>query len=313
VGRDTIMGLLREILDSEGVKCSDPALAAIARAADGGVRDAESILDQLVSYCGNEITFQDVFDVLGLVDWRVLHTMCDAIHAKDISKLLEIVEDVVVSGKDLGQFVDEILRYFRNLIVCRAGASTDLLALPEDEVAEMQRQAQRFTLTELIRLVEQFAQLAQGFDTQLAQRTALETLLIRISKRAVEVSVDSVLEKIALLQEGGNSGTAAVQPRDNAAAPKPAAEAPAPAREAPVQKKTVDESRSSDVGPADNGKKVPKPRLARKRVSSPEAQRAVANDPQVAAVLEVFRGEIVQVTPPADADDAGEPDRHLDS
>ena len=108
----------------------------------------------------------------------------------------------MASGKDLSQFAQEILRYFRNLLVIKSGAPEDLLALPEDEIALMKEAAQRFTLTELIRLVEQFSDMANAFDSQLAQRTALETLLIRLATRTVDVSLDSVLEKLALLSEG---------------------------------------------------------------------------------------------------------------
>ena len=204
VSLEDLTELLRKILDTEGVTCSDEALAAIARAADGGVRDSESILDQLLSYCDKEITFKDVFDVLGLVDWQVMHDLCGAVVEKDVSRLLELVDNVAANGKDLGQFVQDILRYYRNLLVCKSGGPKELLALPDEEVAEMEQWASRFTLTQLIRLVEQFAELTNGFESQLAQRTALEALLIKVSMRSVEISADTVLEKLALLQENGH-------------------------------------------------------------------------------------------------------------
>ena len=205
-----ICALLRSILDAEGLACSDEALQAIARAAEGGVRDAESILDQLVSYCDGEIAFQDVFDVLGLVNWRVMHELCDAILDKDIGILLRIVEDIVSSGKDLTQFVQDILRYFRNLLVLKAGDPGTLLALPAEEIAELQARCARLTLTNIIRLVERFAELTKGFDSQIAQRIALEALLIGVSKRSVEVSVDTVIEK--LLQLSGGAPVSAAPP-----------------------------------------------------------------------------------------------------
>ena len=200
-----IVKLLRQILDQEALRYTEEALYAIARAAEGGVRDAESILDQLVSYADGEITFKHVFDVLGLVDWQVLHELTDAILNKDVACELTLVEDVVTSGKDLGQFVQEIIRYFRNLLVCKTADPKQLLGLPDDEIALMRSQAGRFTLTNLIRLVEQFAELTKGFDSQLAQRIALEALLIRISKRTVETSIDSLIEKLMTLSEQGVS------------------------------------------------------------------------------------------------------------
>jgi len=203
VAVDHIVTLLRAILDNEGLKATDEALHAIARAAEGGVRDAESILDELITYCDEEIAFQDVFDVLGLVNWDVLHTLCEAILNQDIARQLLIVEDVVSGGKDLSQFVQEILRYFRNLLVCKTAGGSDILHLPAAELAAMKRSAQRFSLTTLIRLVEQFAELTSGFDSPLAQRIALESTLIRLSKIGVEISVDTVLEKLLQLGQGG--------------------------------------------------------------------------------------------------------------
>ncbi|PCJ55067.1 MAG: hypothetical protein COA73_13700 [Candidatus Hydrogenedentota bacterium] len=220
VSLQDLVALLRKILDVEGIQCSDEALAAIARAADGGVRDSESILDQLLSYCEKEITFQDVFDVLGLVDWQVMHDLCGAVLDKDVSRLMELVDHVVVTGKDLGQFVQDILRYYRNLLIIKSGGSKDILSLPDEELALMEKWAERFTLTQLIRLVESFAELTNNFDSQLAQRTALEALLIKMSRRSVEVSLDTVLEKLALLQEGGNIPSASSVSAD---APAPSA------------------------------------------------------------------------------------------
>ncbi len=230
VSVDRICDLLQRILDKESLKCTPEALQAIARAAEGGIRDAESILDQLVSYCDKEITFQDVFDVLGLVDWQVMHDLCDAICEKDIARQLQLIEAISVAGKDLAQFVQDILRYFRNLLVCKTGDAKTLLALPDEEIARMQEHAGRFTLTMLIRLVEQFAELTKGFDSQLAQRIALETLLIRISKRAVEFSVDTVIEKIMQLSEGGVALPSAPAPAPARPAPAPPAPSPEPVK-----------------------------------------------------------------------------------
>jgi DNA polymerase-3 subunit gamma/tau len=224
VSQEKVVELLKRILDTDGIRYNEDALFAIARAADGGVRDAESILDQLVSYCDGEIRFEDVFDVLGLVDWRVLHALCDAMLTHDIGKALHIVEDVVVHGKDLAQFVEEILRYNRNLLVCKAADAKDLLGLPDAEVAELEIRANQFKLTDIIRLVEAFAELMKGFDSQLSQRVALEALLVRLCRVSVEVSVDSVIEKLLALGAPAVGG-AQIAPRTPPAS-APAIQAP---------------------------------------------------------------------------------------
>lgn len=297
VGLDQLYELLRRILEAEGVQCSDDALHAIARAADGSIRDAESILEQLISYCGEEITFQEVFDVLGLVDWQMLQDLCDAILAKDIAGQLQIVEDVAVSGKDLSQFVADILRYFRNLLVCKTAEPKGLLALPDAEIAVMQERAGRFTTTQLIRMVEQFADLSKDFQSQLAQRIALETLLIRISKVAVEVSVDTVLEKLMRLGGGGPTKPA----------PKSKGHGPGRGKDAAAREPDSAEGKSgqtvtgkarrrelaSDRPHPGDAPSQPEPPFGA-HVSSEQAQAAL-KDPHIAKVVDVFKGRVVAV------------------
>jgi len=228
-----LMTLLRGILDSEGIAATDEALHAIARAAEGGIRDAESILDELITYCGGEITFSDVNDVLGLVNWNQLHDLCDALHEKDVTRQLLLIEEVAAAGKDLGQFVQDILRYFRNLLVSKSTSALELLHLPEDEVAALQARAARYTLTQLIRIVEQFAELNKDFDSQLAQRIALESLLIRLSRVGTDVSVETILDKLLTLSEGPappQPPPASPPGRPTEAGPAPAPTEPAPTR-----------------------------------------------------------------------------------
>lgn len=230
-----IIVLLEKILETETVRATPEALHAIARAAEGGIRDSESILDELITYCEKEITFQDVNDVLGLVNWNVLHELCQAIIDRDVARQLRIVEDVVAGGKDLSQFVQEILRYYRNLLVCKSSGALDLLHLPEEEITHLQQRAEHYKLTQLIRIVEQFAELNKDFDSQLAQRIALEAQLIKLSKIGTELSVETILDKLLDLAEGAVPPVVA----QGAAAPAPAA----PPRQAPPPRPT-------EAGPA---------------------------------------------------------------
>ena len=216
-----IIALLQTILKDEGITASEEALYAIARAAEGGIRDAESILDELITYCDKDIDFKDVFELLGLVDWQLLHDLTEAILEKNITGQLLIVEDVVASGKDLSQFVQDILRYFRNLLVCKSADAAALLHLPEEELETLRQHAAQFPLTHLIRMVEQFAELQSGFDSQLAQRMAVEALLIRISKVGVDVSLDTVLEKLLQLENGGEAHTATTPTGTSKGGPPP--------------------------------------------------------------------------------------------
>jgi len=221
--------------------------------------------------------------------------MCAALDQKDVAKLLYVVEDVVVSGKDLSQFVQEILRYFRNLLVCKASASRDLLALPEEEIAEMEKWANAFTLTDLIRIVEQFSELADGFDSQLAQRTALEALFIRMCKFSTEVSVDSVLEKLLSLRTGesasaGGTAEPTKVPGGTAGASSAAPSTP----KKPVAKKKASEKSAEPATGSTKRTDAAAERAPSQKVN-PDDRSAAMNNPYVAKVVDVFKGRIVDV------------------
>lgn len=283
VGIERLMDLLRSILEREGVKASEEALHAIARAAEGGVRDAESILDELITYCDGEITFQDVFDVLGLVNWELLTNLSEAILSKNIVAQLEIVERIVTDGKDLSQFVQDILRYYRNLLVCKTAHDASLLHLPEDEVELLKKQAVRYPLSQLIRLVEEFAKLTSGFDSQLAQRIALEALLIRISTLGVGISIDTVLEKLAALQSGAPL-SAAPPPADppDAGAVTQAPAAPAQSRRSEATPATPPTAREEapQASPHQSSSPAPAPPFPAQTSQEPAAlQPAVPAEP----------------------------------
>ena len=301
VSTEQLVALLRNIAEAEGVTASDEALHAIARAAEGGVRDAQGILDELITYCDGEITFQDVFDVLGLVGWDVLHALCDALHERDVAGLLRIVDDVVSSGKDLAQFVQEVLRYYRNLLVCKTADDRALLRMPIEEIGAIEERTARYSLIHLIRTVEQFAELTSGFDSQLAQRIALETLLIKLSKVGTEVSVDAVLEKLLALEERGLPAAGTQKPPDP---PEAGAQPAAPA--APAAPKSMAQSKPAPPRVAEAREPAPKPATTdaadspRSGIScypgaNSEAARKALEDAAIRHVVDVFKGRIAEV------------------
>lgn len=245
-----IVTLLKKILAKEKLKATDEALYAIARVAEGGVRDAQSILDELITYCDKEITFNDVFEVLGLVNWQCFHDLCDAMLAGNVARQLEIIEEVIAAGKDLSQFVEDILRYYRNLLVClTVGSSELLLRLPETEMSEMKKRAKRFTVVKLIKLVERFSELVNAYDSQIAQRTALETLLIQLTRVDVDISLDTVMEKLVLLGKGGiaSAGGSAAECDTPPNPPEAGLPADAPAVPANEEKRAIVLGKGADA------------------------------------------------------------------
>lgn len=196
-----IMRLLEKIVIAENRKATKEALYAIARVADGAVRDAESILDQLMTYCVDEITYKDVQDVLGLIEVDSICKFVEAVRDRKLIEILQIIDSLVVSGKDLYLFVDEVISFFRNMLVLKATHNPDVLCLPKEDINRLKSLSEGFTTVQLIRLVEQLASISQIFTSQISHRTVLEAFFVKYCKIGHEISIESILEKLITLEE----------------------------------------------------------------------------------------------------------------
>lgn len=150
-----ILDRLTLIAREEGVEINEYALQAVASAAQGSMRDAQSTLDQIISFCGNKILDQDVRTLLGVVDEQLLAVLVDAILQRDRKVLLEQLQELVSYGIDPQNFCKRLIGYVRNLLVCKVSGKDDrLLRLPDSEKEKLVEQAERFSQVDLIRLYD---------------------------------------------------------------------------------------------------------------------------------------------------------------
>ncbi|HIR71484.1 MAG TPA: DNA polymerase III subunit gamma/tau, partial [Candidatus Pullilachnospira gallistercoris] len=134
---DTIAARLRELMDQEQVDVEERALRYIAKAADGSMRDALSLLDQCIAfYLGQTLTYDNVLSVLGAVDTEVFGRLLNCLMAEDVNGCISLLEEMVVEGRDLGQFVTDFTWYLRNLLLVKAGEQMeDVLEVSGDQLA----------------------------------------------------------------------------------------------------------------------------------------------------------------------------------
>jgi DNA polymerase-3 subunit gamma/tau len=204
-----IVERLRVIAQEEKVKVDEDALLAIARGSEGGLRDAESALDQLVSFKGSEISEEDVLSVFGLVARRTLEELGEKILKGDIKSLIKLVATLDASGKDLQRLVLELMDHFRNLLVClNVDNIGEGLDLTETQVAVLKQQAQLTQTGRLLRVTEILADVEDRMRYTLSKRILLETALIRCARASVVVSLEEILAQINEIrgQESGGSG-----------------------------------------------------------------------------------------------------------
>ncbi len=231
------------IAEREDARIAEDALLAIARGAEGGLRDAESALDQLISFRGREIVEDDVLAVFGLVSRRALDELGAAVLAGDATTILRRVDELDRNGKDLARLTVELLEWFRNALVVGAGAEAEqTLELTPAQVQALKTAAASADPDRVLRMVEILIETESRLRYALSRRTLLETALFRCARVATTATLPEILRALNRLKAslGAEAPGAASNPapgpatRVAEAAPRypadeTAATAPAPA------------------------------------------------------------------------------------
>ena len=238
-----IVSRLRYICEKEKIDAEEDALLAIARGAEGGMRDALSSLDQLISFKGDKVTEADALGVFGLVSRSALETLAQAILTGDVAQILSSIEMFDSSGKNMRRLAGELLQHFRNLVVVQAlgPASKSLTATP-DQVKVLVEQAKGIDAGRVFRICDQLADMEDKLRYVLSVRTLIEMSLIRASRIATTATIEELLRVVRALRNAGGGAVelptaAPAMPVAKPApvAPKPAVSAsPAPAAPAPA-------------------------------------------------------------------------------
>jgi DNA polymerase-3 subunit gamma/tau len=250
---------LAEIAAKENVTIDAAALHAIARGADGGMRDAESTVDQLISFCGDKIEEADVLSMFGLAAQNQILKLSHAVLAGEISIALTQLDELARGGKDLGRLLGDLLNHFRNLLIYQVSkGDLNLLEASEAEVAALKEQASLANTDSLTRVLEALADAELRLRDAASKKILLEVTLLRAIEARNALPLDAVLKQLNQLRSeigGSGTGVSPVQsPRPPAvavpqapafslreaavpiAAPKPTAPvaAPAPVHSSPV-------------------------------------------------------------------------------
>jgi DNA polymerase III subunit gamma/tau len=188
---------LKAISKKEKVTVDDAALAAIARGAEGGLRDAESALDQLIAFCGNKIAEGDVLSVFGLVAHDRIAKLTDAVIDGQTTTALKVLKELDDVGKDLQRLMADLLDHFRNLLVVTLGEEgVQSLQLPEAEIDLLRAQATRADADAVLRIIDALSAAEGRLRYALSKRVFLEIALVKAVKARELVGIDGVLKKL---------------------------------------------------------------------------------------------------------------------
>ena len=202
-----IVSTLQSVLTRAGASIEEEGLLLIARSADGGMRDALSLADQCLSFCGNAVTTQDVYDVLGSMEEGFLFDMADALLSSDAPRALSMLSDIVRGGRDLTVFTSDIASHFRALLLSKTcGECADLLDCSHDAMQRYLAQAKDASQARLLLALELLLK-AQGDMRYLSSpRTMLESTLVRVCRPEQALTLTNLEARVDQLENALRQG-----------------------------------------------------------------------------------------------------------
>ncbi|MFZ5892599.1 MAG: DNA polymerase III subunit gamma/tau [Myxococcota bacterium] len=192
---------LRYVLGEEKISADDAAISIVAREAAGSMRDAMSLLDQLIAWGGDELRGEEVARVLGVASHAVLYDIARALVAGDAARCLEVVADLANMGQDIPHVARDLLSLLRDLVVAKVSADpARLLDLPDSEAEDVKRLAKEADQDDLLRLHHGFAQAYDDVVKSGQPRAALEMLLVRLARRPALIPLDTLMQRLERLE-----------------------------------------------------------------------------------------------------------------
>lgn len=267
---ELIAGHLSYIAENEKIRLYPEAARAIAKGAEGGLRDAESMLDQLVAFCGEEITEQDVLSVFGFTASHTIATLCDALLVGDSAAALGMVQQQAEAGRDLSRLMSDLIGHLRNVLVAKADPEGIKAEVGDEALTILQEQAEMLTLERLLDLIEQFAEAENRMKWAPNKKLHFEIAVIKAIQTLNQATLTEVLDSLTAIRTGKEPPAPPVRPKRTLtprapmaaapvrqAAPKPVAPAsPSPAPEpspepaAPEPPKAAEPASVVDPAPA---------------------------------------------------------------
>jgi DNA polymerase-3 subunit gamma/tau len=190
------------IAGESGIDINEEASRLIAKLSDGALRDAISILDQCISLGNKELTYEDVLNVVGLVTDTFIVEMVDDIKNRDVGKVLEAVDKLVMEGKDISQFVSELVIYYRNLLICSSVSNPkDIIDVQEDSLQKMKEQLNGLERFEIMSIIKELSSLEGALKWSAHPRILLEAALIKLCEGRANPAELGMMERIQVLEK----------------------------------------------------------------------------------------------------------------
>jgi DNA polymerase III subunit gamma/tau len=213
IATEEIVATLTAIAHAENIIIENDALMVIAKRADGSLRDAQSIFDQVRSFCGSDIKTTELLKAFNVVDQEIYFRVSDFLKSHNAHSAIQVVDEVIKSGYDLREFVGGLTEHLRNLLIVRSTESTQLIEVSENYKKRYEKEANHFAEQDILRYIKQTNELDQALRWAAQPRYRLEAGLIQMAKMENSVQIGELLQQIDLLKKKiSSSGSINVSP-----------------------------------------------------------------------------------------------------
>ncbi len=191
-----IVEQLKAIVKIEGVEVDDNILMMIAKKADGGMRDAESLLDQVISFSGDKVNFEEAQRILGLIDVDYFIELGNMVLSHDQKSLVYKAGEIFNKGVEINEFLEGFSEHFRNILITKVAGSVEMLDLPDDVRKNYWDESQKWDAGDLLRLIKMLTESQAGLKSSLNQRMHLEFCLLRMGAMENTISIQEILQQL---------------------------------------------------------------------------------------------------------------------
>jgi DNA polymerase-3 subunit gamma/tau len=193
IGSQDIVQHLKHVSQEEKIEIEETALQLIAKKADGGLRDSQSILDQMVSYTGNKIKAEDVSQALGFIEQEIFFEVTNVLAARNISKGLALIDKIIGEGYDIGEFLSGLMEHLRNILIVKAMGSGELIETSITSKTQYEEALLDFQEEDLLRLIKIVANTSNAIKRSVNKRIQLELAILKMIKLDKTVHIDELL------------------------------------------------------------------------------------------------------------------------
>lgn len=202
-----IVGRLSFICDEIGVKYDEEALRLIALNSEGALRDATSILEQCVSFSQNTLTYDNVVNILGMVNYEFIFNLTDKIAQKDIFGVLTFINKAIMDGKDVGQLMKDIINHFRSILLVKMNVEVDeILSLPDERKNLLKEQGNLFTINQISSFIYKLSDVEGKLKYSTQPRTLIEIGVVGLCNAELDDSLEGLIERVKKLEKVIASG-----------------------------------------------------------------------------------------------------------